>query len=451
MSTQNNKGNDIGNKIQQSVADALMSGDFSKLNVEITSSVREVLNEVGDQINSAVNEAKMGSVPGGRYNGANPSAANPQSRGFTNTTNRPYRDTADAEILKHQQRREELRQRQQQQRELAAKKARQPRVRFVEVGGFSGPMNIIFGPILIMFCSLMLIGMYADGDVNIAASIFGYLGALFGAFAVFKGTAKMKLLKIAKQYKDLAKEKMYVTVDTISEATGTSQKTVIKNIKKMLSKGFFPEGYLDESNTTFMVSKEIYQQYLETKKNQIIVEENNAEAEATPESELNSVISEGMRYIDRLRELNEKIPGVVITQKLSKLEQLLNEIFNSLREHPEEMPNCRKLMEYYLPTMIKLVEAYAEYDKVSQPGEDIVAAKKEIENTLDIINQAFVELLNKLYQNSVWDVKAEAQVLKTMLHQAGLTEGSASAVLDEEEDLLQTGETGLEENVVSNV
>ena len=76
----------------------------------------------------------------------------------------------------------------------------------------------------------------------------------------------------------------------------------------------------------------------------------------------------------------------------------------------------------YLPTMIKLVEAYEEYDKVSSPGEDIKAAKNEIEKTLDIINQAFVELLNKLFQNSVWDVKAEANVLKTMLRQEGLAD-----------------------------
>ena len=41
---------------------------------------------------------------------------------------------------------------------------------------------------------------------------------------------------------------------------------------------------------------------------------------------------------------------------------------------------------------------------------------------MDIINQAFVELLNKLYQSSVWDVKAEANVLKTMLRQEGLAD-----------------------------
>ncbi len=81
------------------------------------------------------------------------------------------------------------------------------------------------------------------------------------------------------------------------------------------------------------------------------------------------------------------------------------------------MKNCHKLMNYYLPTMLKLVEAYAEYDKVSVPGPDIIKAKEEIEKTLETINQAFVQLLNNMFQDSVWDVTADAKVLKTMLKQ----------------------------------
>lgn len=424
MSDQNNRNNDIGSRIQQSVAEALMSGDFSKLNVEITSSVKEVLNDVGDQINIAVSEAKMG-------------INNPQNRGFTSVG---YRDIAAEDIARHQARREQLR------------KKQLPRVKFEEVGGFTGPLNIAAGACLFV----MGLGLVASFGVFLVPV------ALLGVAAGAKGANKLKWLNIAKQYKKLASEKMYITVDTLSEATGLSQKQVVRNIKKILSKGFFPEGYLDESNTTFMVSKDIYNQYLETKNNTIVTEEATA---SEPESELNAMISEGMRYVDRLRELNRRIPGVAITEKLNRLEQLLNEIFNGLREHPDQMNNCRKLMDYYLPTMIKLVEAYAEYDKVSQPGPDILAAKKEIENTLDTINQAFVELLNKLYQSSVWDVTAEAKVLKTMLHQAGLTEENAindgSLVMDgfdtavtmeeAEESLLDMNQTAIEETVVNNV
>ena len=66
------------------------------------------------------------------------------------------------------------------------------------------------------------------------------------------------------------------------------------------------------------------------------------------------------------------------------------------------------------------METYAEFDKISSPGEEILAAKAEIENTLDTINQAFTELLNNLFQDAVFDATTDAQVLKTMLAREGL-------------------------------
>ena len=122
-----------------------------------------------------------------------------------------------------------------------------------------------------------------------------------------------------------------------------------------------------------------------------------------------------------LRFIHDQIPGEAISTKLTSLERLLREIFNSVREHPEQMHRMHKLMDYYLPTTLKLVEAYEEFDRVSAPGDDIIAAKAEIENTLDTINQAFRELLNNLFQDAVFDATTDAQVLKTMLAREGLT------------------------------
>ena len=85
-----------------------------------------------------------------------------------------------------------------------------------------------------------------------------------------------------------------------------------------------------------------------------------------------------------------------------------------------------KLMNYYLPTTIKLLQSYSEFDDISAPGEDVIKAKAEIEKTVDIINEAFTELLNKLFQATVFDVTTDAQVLQTMLAKEGLTKNDFS-------------------------
>lgn len=431
MSNQNNnqRYNDIGSRIQESVNEALRTGEFSRLNSEIQSSVISVLNEVGDQLNGAVSAAKNSSQSATRayYDG--------NGRGFVQTS------YAQKDIERHQQRRDEL-VRKPQAQNLSN------RVKFHDVGAVSGYFGVFGGGWLAL---VGIIGMASE------SLLFGILTAA-GIMCIAKGSNNIKWHNLAKRYKKLVSEKMYVGIDAIADATGTSQKKVIKNVKKMLAKGFFPEGYIDDTNTTFMASKEIYNQYIETKKNAVdrmIAQNKEAEATAADnaQSRMNSMVAVGMQFIDRIHELNMQIPGEAVTAKLTRCENILNEIFNRVKEHPEQIDNCRKLMDYYLPMIIKLVEAYAEYDKVSHPGEDIISAKKDIENTLDITNQSFTELLNKLYMDSVWDVKSDAKVLKTMLRQEGLAEDNlgkkneaiqdfgvsyVTATEDDEEDDIET-------------
>lgn len=123
--------------------------------------------------------------------------------------------------------------------------------------------------------------------------------------------------------------------------------------------------------------------------------------------------------MERLRELNIQIPGEVISNKLYKLDYLLKRIFQTLREHPEKSDQMRRFMEYYLPTTVKLVESYAEFDSAGVEGENIRTAKEEIEKTMDTINEAFEKLLDDLYQNAAFEASADARVLKTVLAQDG--------------------------------
>ena len=79
-------------------------------------------------------------------------------------------------------------------------------------------------------------------------------------------------------------------------------------------------------------------------------------------------------------------------------------------------------MQYYLPTTLKLLKAYREFDGQPVQGENIISSKKEIEKTLDTLNVAFEKLLDDLFQETAWDVSTDISVLHTMLAQEGLTE-----------------------------
>ena len=97
-------------------------------------------------------------------------------------------------------------------------------------------------------------------------------------------------------------------------------------------------------------------------------------------------------------------------------------IFEFIRQHPENIGQIRTFMNYYLPMTVKLLDAYEEMDQQPVQGENIQASKKEIEDTLDTLNQAFEKLLDSVFQDTAWDVSSDISVLHTLLAQEGLTD-----------------------------
>ena len=227
-----------------------------------------------------------------------------------------------------------------------------------------------------------------------------------------------------KQYINLCDDNMYINISEIAQFTHQPIPFILKDIKKMLDIGFFPEGHLDKAETCLMLDYETYREYLrleDTKKTLDQQTTENVSSNNMSQNELQSITSDGQDYINKLHYLNDLIEDEVVSEKLYKMEELLKHIFLRLEGSPEQMPKMRKLMNYYLPTTIKLLEAYSEFDDVSTPNQDISSAKAEIEKTIDIINEAFTTLLNKLFQVSAFDATADAQVLQTILAQEGLT------------------------------
>lgn len=317
-----------------------------------------------------------------------------------------------------------------------------PLVPIKKVGSVSGTLYQIFGGIgfgITSIIALILMSVYlVSGNLFTTGSLITliFLSFFFGMIRI--GISRKRRLGRARRYIQLCDNKMFEDIKKLARGTGADERYVIKDIQRMLKVGIFPEGHLDSQKTCFMLNDKVYRQYLDTEENHrqreeekqkllnqnetIYAEENQTSSDTlTPqETELNTMVSEGMECIRKLRDLNDKISGEVISEKLFNLENLLKNIFERVKEHPEQMSRMHKLMSYYLPTTLKLIEAYEEFDQISSPGREITDAKAEIENTLDTINQAFSELLNNLFQDAVFDATTDAQVLKTMLAQEGL-------------------------------
>ena len=137
--------------------------------------------------------------------------------------------------------------------------------------------------------------------------------------------------------------------------------------------------------------------------------------------ELAATIRQGREMIEQIRKANDEIEGEEISEKMFRLEKITGQIFEQIQEHPEKLPDVRRLMNYYLPTTLKLLSSYEDFEKQPIQGENIKNAKQQIERSLDTVNLAFENLLDQLFSDEALDVSSDISVLETMLKQEGLT------------------------------
>ena len=78
------------------------------------------------------------------------------------------------------------------------------------------------------------------------------------------------------------------------------------------------------------------------------------------------------------------------------------------------------MLNYYLPTTVKLAEAYISINSAAGNGDNAVKTREEVLSCLDTVNEAFKKLLDDIFLDTAWDVSSDISVMKTMLERDGL-------------------------------
>lgn len=236
--------------------------------------------------------------------------------------------------------------------------------------------------------------------------------------------------------------KTHCELNQLARMVGKSPKFVRKELKGMIEDGMFLEGHLDEEETSLITSDDSYVHYLEVRQKQAVQrqqeavetkKQQDAAEEQKRDARVQEVMDRGNAFIRDIRACNDAIPGQEISDKISRMETLVRKIFDRVEEHPEVVPELKKLMDYYLPMTVKLLKAYADMDAQPVQGENIQNSKREIEATLDTLNTAFEKLLDSIFKTTALDVSSDISVLNTLLAQEGLTDDELTRLRKEKE------------------
>lgn len=426
-----NKSN-IGDEIRNMVQDALNNGDYRRLSRDIDSIVKDALYEV---------RSSIGLKRPNRYGWNNQTWDSPYGKNdYQYNTRNNYNDAYDNNCNntyneKYGNSKPDLK-----QTKLT-----------VPVGQVSGILLTVFGTIGsiafgIAVITLTLLGYSVGGRGVFLTVAMGLLPCFIASIILcVNGSRIRKRLKRFQRYIAQMRGRSYCLIKDFSSVTGLSDKSTVKDLQKMIAIGMFPEGHIDDKKTWFMLNDECYEQYLKLQESTRMKEkeqqanpgdfaqgENNKNDELKPE--IRKAIDEGRQFVTKIKEANIVILGEEISRKLDRLEEVTGKIFDYVEVHPEKFPEIKKFTEYFLPTTLKLVDAYEKLDYQPVQGENISNAKKEIEKTMDTINLAFENLLDGLFEDVAMDISTDISVLETMFAQEGLTEKNMKAKSKTTED-----------------
>ena len=239
------------------------------------------------------------------------------------------------------------------------------------------------------------------------------------------GIGKYNHISRLNRLASLFQRKSVYTFDELTAITGRLPKQIKRDLRKARAKGLLPEMRTDEGETCVMWGEETYRLYEETKKAHLLerneAEERQRRLQDPVTADIEYFRSEGKATVQKIREANKAIPGAEISAKLDVLEETTARIFTYVEQYPEKLPDTRKFMNHYLPTTLKLVEKYRQYDEMDFQPKNVQQAKQDIERSLDTINLAFSNLLESLFVHDTLDVATDIDVLEKMLEQEGLT------------------------------
>ncbi len=200
------------------------------------------------------------------------------------------------------------------------------------------------------------------------------------------------------------------TLQDISDILLDSKRNIKKDIEKMASLGIMPKAHFDmDGNLIFNDN--------EQEENVIDVNIEDDKQEEKKEDVTN--FKEWQTYLIEINKAEQEFKSQDISFSLYRLGKIVKKVLEYLDAHTDKEKDVQKLMDFHLPSALKLIISYRELEKSGLNTFNIKKTKEEIVSACDKIQEAFTGVLEDLYNNNAIDVSTDIQVLKMLLAREG--------------------------------
>jgi len=246
--------------------------------------------------------------------------------------------------------------------------------------------------------------------MDLLRQVFYPMGMMAGGVSLLLGSGVMKRRQRRfATYLRTVGQKQAVPLDYLARAADVSRKRVEKDVNLMLEKGMWgDEAYIDLGSGMLFKSQEAATAYFDAA--------HRAKAEQEQPQQPAAAAPEGYAAIlAQIRDLNDRIADETLSIKIDRIERVSGRIFKAIEDDPGKKDAAGTFLNYYLPTTLKLLENYADFEEAGVSGENLSQAKSRIAATMDNIVAGFEHQLDELYRTDAMDVDSDIRVMETML------------------------------------
>lgn len=139
----------------------------------------------------------------------------------------------------------------------------------------------------------------------------------------------------------------------------------------------------------------------------------------TGNNDADAIIVRGRETTARLRDAFTRITDPELKTYVSRTERALTRMIDTVAQTPAKAAHVKKFVNYYLPTIVKLLDAY---DRLCEAGQadTMNATLQSIENSMSNVADASEKQLANMFEDEQMDISTDIEVLETMLKSDGL-------------------------------
>ena len=244
-------------------------------------------------------------------------------------------------------------------------------------------------------------------------------GALFfvGLGFLVRGGQLFRLQRHYNTYRGILGSRKAVSIKELAHAAGCTKTRTRKDLRQLFFYGYFPGStWRYEADYLLLPGGELPDEEI---------------APTAPEMTEEDPVSE---HIQQIRQVNARIVDPEMTRKIDRMEQITVQILVIVEKYPEKRREARRFLNYYLPTTLKLLNSYADFNQQEIKTESVCCSMHNIERMLDTLLEAYERQLDQLFSAETLDISAEIQVMETMLRRDGLSD-SETAILHPEKEV----------------